>query len=565
MTTRCCHVYLLKSKDEALSFFKIYKAEAENQLDRKIKRLRSDRGGEYFSNEFDFFCAEHGIIHERTPPYSPQSNGVAERKNRTLTDLVNAMLDTSGLSKEWWGEALLTACHVLNRVPTKNKEITPFEEWEKKRLKLSYLRTGGCLAKVNVPIPKKRKLGPKTIDCVFLGYAFHSIGYSFLIVKSEVPDIHVGTIMESTDATFFEDIFPMKDKPNSSNPEIPSSSDQEFSIFSEPTIPIEHSESPKEDDNEIPKRSKRQRTAKSFGDDFIVYLVDDTPTSISEAYASPDADYWKEVVHSEMNSILANETWEITDRPYGCKPVGCKWVFKKKLRPDGTIEKYKARLVAKGYTQKEGEDFFDTYSPVARLTTIRVLLSLAASHGLLVHQMDVKTAFLNGELEEEIYMEQPDGFVVDGQEGKVCKLVKSLCGVKQAPKQWHEKFERTLTTEGFVVNEADKCVYYCHGGGEGVIMCLYVDDILIFGTNLTVIEEVKEFLSRCFEMKDLRVDDVILNIKLLKDDNGGITLLQSHYVEKILSRFRYSDCNSLQRLMIRACYFERIEGPLKIN
>ena len=140
-STRHCRVYLLKSKDEALNFFKIYKAEVENQLDRKIKRLRSDRGGEYFSNEFDAFCAEHGIIHERTPPYSPQSNGVAERKNRTLTDLVNAMLDTSGLSKAWWGEAILTACHVLNRVPTKNKEITPFEEGEKKRLKLSYLRT----------------------------------------------------------------------------------------------------------------------------------------------------------------------------------------------------------------------------------------------------------------------------------------------------------------------------------------------------------------------------------------------------------------------------------------
>ncbi|KAK1615903.1 hypothetical protein QYE76_021420, partial [Lolium multiflorum] len=315
-------------------------------------------------------------------------------------------------------------------------------------------------------------------------------------------------------------------------------------LFPEPTMAIEHFENPVEDDNEAPKRSKRQRTAKSFGHDFIVYLVDDTPTSISEAYASQDADYWKEAVRSEMDSILANGTWEVTDRPYGCKPVGCKWVFKKKLRPDGTIEKYKARLVAKGYTQKEGEDFFDTYSPVARLTTIRVLLSLAASHGLLVHQMDVKTAFLNGELEEEIYMEQPDGFVVDGQEGKVCKLLKSLYGLKQAPKQWHEKFERTLTAEGFVVNEADKCVYYRHGGGEGVILCLYVDDILIFGTSLNVIKEVKEFLSRCFEMKDLGVADVILNIKLLKDDDGGITLLQSHYVEKILSRFGYSDCKS---------------------
>ena len=136
------------------------------------------------------------------------------------------------------GEAILTACHVLNRVPTKNKEITQFEEWEKKRLKLSYLRTWGCLAKVNVPIPKKRKLGPKTVDCVFLGYAFHSIGYRFLIVKSEVSNMHVGTIMESNDATFFEDIFPMKDMPSSSNQGMPSTSSQELATIPESNIPI---------------------------------------------------------------------------------------------------------------------------------------------------------------------------------------------------------------------------------------------------------------------------------------------------------------------------------------
>jgi hypothetical protein len=217
-------------------------------------------------------------------------------------------------------------------------------------------------------------------------------------------------------------------------------------------------------------------------------------------------------------------------------------VFRKKLRPDGSIEKYKARLVAKGYTQKEGEDFFDTYSPVARLTTIRVLLALAVSHGVLVHQMDVKTTFLDGELDEEIYMDQPDGFIVEGQKGKVCKLLKSLYGLKQAPKQWHEKFDKTMTSACFVANEADKCVYYRFGGGEGVIMCLYVDDILIFGTNLNVIQEVKEFLSKNFDMKDLGVADVILNIKLLKGENGGVTLLQSHYVKKVLSRFGYSDC-----------------------
>jgi hypothetical protein len=217
-------------------------------------------------------------------------------------------------------------------------------------------------------------------------------------------------------------------------------------------------------------------------------------------------------------------------------------VFKKKLRPGGTIERYKARLVIKGYSQKEGDDFFDTYSHVARLTIIRVLLSLVASHGLLVHQMDVKTSFLNGELDEEIYMEQTAGFVANGQEGMVCKLLKSLYGLKQAPKQWHEKFDRTLTSVGFVVNKADKCVYYRYGGGEGVILCLYVDEILILRTSLDVIKDTKDFLSNNFEMKDLGESDVILNIKLLRAGDGGVTLVQSHYVEKVLSRFGYSEC-----------------------
>ena len=120
---------------------------------------------------FDEFCEEHGIIHERTPPCSPESNRVAERKNRMLTDLVNAMLDTAGLSKAWWGEALLNASHVLNRIPNRNKETTPYENWVRRKPSLSYLRTWGCLARVNVSISKKRKLGPKTVDCVFLGYA----------------------------------------------------------------------------------------------------------------------------------------------------------------------------------------------------------------------------------------------------------------------------------------------------------------------------------------------------------------------------------------------------------
>lgn len=160
------------------------------------------------------------------------------------------------------------------------------------------------------------------------------------------------------------------------------------------------------------------------------------------------------------SQAFGNHTWELVDLPAGCKPLGFKWVFKKKLKTDGTIDKYKARLVIKGYKQQHGLNYFDTYSPMSRITSIRILLAIAAMRNLEVHQMDVKTAFLNGDLDEEIYIEQPEGFVVLGQERKVCRLVKSLYGLKQAPMKWHEKFDQIVLSNGFKINECDSCVYY---------------------------------------------------------------------------------------------------------
>ena len=197
------------------------------------------------------------------------------------------------------------------------------------------------------------------------------------------------------------------------------------------------------------RRSKRQIKETSFGDDFYIYLVENDPISFLEATSAPDAKHWDKAIKTELDSIKKNNTWTLLDLPKGAKPIGCKWIFKKKYHPNGSIEKYKARLVPKGFTKKHNIYYFNTFAPVTRISSIRVLLALTSLHKLVIHQMNVKIAFLNGELEEEIYMTQPEGYVVPSQKEKVCKLLKPLYGLKQAPKQWHGKLDNALLCEGF--------------------------------------------------------------------------------------------------------------------
>ncbi|KAL0407710.1 UNVERIFIED_CONTAM: Retrovirus-related Pol polyprotein from transposon TNT 1-94 [Sesamum radiatum] len=483
-------------KDEALEAFKLYKNEVENQLSKTIKAVRSDRGGEYGA-PFEEFCSKFGIIHQTTAPYSPQSNGIAERKNRTLKEMMNAMLINSGLPQNLWGEAILSANHILNKVPHKDKNETPYELWKGHKPSYKYLKVWGCLAKVEVPKPKQIKIGPKTIDCIFIGYANNSSAYRFLVHKSTILDIHENTIIESRNAIFFENIFPCKERKEEG-----SSRKRTHEVASG-----DHQR------DEEPRRSKRAKIAKTFGPEFLTYVLENEPRTINEALSSPEAPFWKEAINSEIESIMQNHTWELMDLPPGSTPLGCKWILKRKYKADGSIDKYKARLVAK---------------------------AIAALYDLEIHQMDVKTAFLNGELDEEIYMEQPEGFVVPGQEKKVCRLVKSLYGLKQAPKQWHEKFDRTMLSNGFKINECDKCVYVKSSHNSFIIVCLYVDDMLIMGSNRDVILTTKRMLTKHFDMKDMGLADVILGIKISKTSDG-LALSQSHYIENILKKFKAYD------------------------
>jgi len=206
------------------------------------------------------------------------------------------------------------------------------------------------------------------------------------------------------------------------------------------------------------------------------------PESFRDAMTGETAKQWEHATIEEYESIIKNNTWELTELPPNRQPIGCKWTFKIKYGPDGGISRYKARLVAKGYSQVQGVDYNETFAPVARFTTIRAILSLSAVFDLELHQMDVKTAFLNGDLREEIYMTQPEGFVTKGKEHLVCKLRKSLYGLKQAPRSWYDKIDSYLTSTGFRRINSDHGLYIIRTTDTLTIIVLYVDDLILVST-----------------------------------------------------------------------------------
>ena len=252
----------------------------------------------------------------------------------------------------------------------------------------------------------------------------------------------------------------------------------------------------------------------------------------------PDKDKWLTAMEQEMESMYSNSVWELVDLPESVRPIGCKWIYKKKRGVDGKVETFKARLVAKGYTQKEGVDYEETFSPVAMLKSIRILLSIVAALDYEIWQMDVKTAFLNGYLDESIYMMQPEGFIVEGQEQKVCKLLRSIYGLKQASRSWNLRFDETIKTFDFEQNVDEPCVYKYIKETKVVFFVLYVDDILLIGNDIGLLSDIKKWLVEKFQMKDLGQASYVLGIQIIRDrKNILLALSQASYIDKVLARF----------------------------
>ena len=268
--------------------------------------------------------------------------------------------------------------------------------------------------------------------------------------------------------------------------------------------------------------------------------IDDIPTTYDEAVQSPEKEKWRIAMNEEMQSLHKNQTWKLASLPKGKKAIGCKWVYAKKDGfPDKDDVRYKARLVAKGYAQTEGVDYNEVFSPVVKHSSIRILLALVAQMDMELVQLDVKTAFLHGDLEEEIYMTQPKGFEVVGEENMVCKLEKSLYGLKQSPRQWYKRFDKFIMGLKYTRSKYDHCVYFRKlQDGSFIYLLLYVDDMLIASKSQKEIEKLKTQLNREFEMKDLGEAKKILGMEISRDRKlGRLCLTQKHYLRKVLKRF----------------------------
>ena len=553
---------LLKEKSEAFESFKRFKTMVEQETKAVIQTLRTDRGGEFTSHEFDDFCKKNGIKRHLTAPWSPQQNGVVERRNRTLLEMTRSILKHMDVPNYLWGEAVRHATYLINRLATRSlSEKTPYEVFRSKKPNLNHLRVFGCVCYAASEKTGRKKLDDRSRRLVHLGIEPGTKAYRLLEPLNR-------KIIVNRDVIFTEDVGWKWNTEKQRGKDDVGDFELELKGFLEDqgtnndeTMADDNIQNEGEDDDDDEteedqpqlRRSNRVGTKPAYLDDYVLLLADaerecerllviinDEPWSFSEA---SKLQVWLDACKDEIISIEKNNTWILVDAPMGVKPIGLKWVFKIKRNADGSIIKYKARLVAKGYIQKHGIDYDEVFAPVARVETIRLIIALAAASGWEIHHLDVKTAFLHGELKEEVFVTQPEGFEVAGQEGKVYKLRKALYGLKQAPRAWNVKLNKILVGLNFHRCSKEPSLYRRRDKMSLLLVVVYVDDLLVTGSPLTSIVKFKESMAAEFDMSDLGKLTYYLGIEVYQFD-GGITLRQSRYASKLLEESGMGACNS---------------------
>lgn len=615
----------LKKKSQVLEEFKKFKSLVENQKGRKIKCIQSDNGKEYCNREFDTYLESCGITRRLTVPHTPEHNGIAERKNRTLVETARCMLIQAKLPASFWAEAIFAANHIRNRCPSSSIDgKTPFQLWNGKIPTVSYFRTFGCKAYFLNKEPGKDKFAPRAKSCIFIGYSEQCKGYRIwspadqkVIVSRDVKFLEQLTEGEGYEEFLSDDVYCQQEKNDDEityqNVDLNTRqtiNDREIDEVKE--IEMNESDDYVSDENvdevndeavsttsktvrgrgrpRIVRTGNRGRPRKVYNEiDVRINEISDpedvpelirnvegiefhdnpeeyaaiADLSLKQAFTQPDSSEWREAYKSEISSIIENKTFRIIDRPKNVNVIGCKVVLKEKLKADGSVERKKARLVVQGYNQREGEDFNETFAPVVRISSIRTIMALAVEYDMEIHQLDVVTAFLNGDLYEKIYMRIPDEFepvlldiindetcsneikneakkmLLEVKKGnKVCVLQKALYGLKQASRQWYLKLTENVRKLGMKQLESEPCVFHARRGQDLMILAIYVDDLWLASTNKNWTEDMKKMLMKTFKMKYLGKINYGLGIEFVQNLNEGkIFMYQRKYTLDVLKRF----------------------------
>ncbi|KAJ0441172.1 putative RNA-directed DNA polymerase [Helianthus annuus] len=453
--------------------------------------------------------------------------------------------------------------HILNRcVTTTLADKVPEEVWSERKPSVDYFKVFGCIGYVHIPAQLRSKLDHQSHKCIFVGISTESKAYRMYDpVKGKVIISKDVTFLESekwewkkTDFGSTELLIPDSEAMQESDTIVDQpreevvNQDQGGDGMHQQQTPQANGEGNEEglSQLEVGTISRRTRSAPVWMDDyqtreglsdeegteFVMFSSFGDPTSFEEAIKE---DKWKKAMECEIDSIERNQAWELVKAPNGVKPIGVKWVYKTKLNERGQVDKYKARLVVKGYAQRKGVDYEEVFAPVARWDTIRTLLALAAQKSWVVYQLDVKSAFLHGELKENVFVTQPQGFEKKGDEEKVYKLKRALYGLKQAPRAWFKRIEGYFLKEGFKRSSFDHTLFIKKVWNKIVIVSLYVDDLIYMGNDQMLCEGFKKSIMQEFEMTDLGRMKYFLGVEITQY-KGGIGMCQKKYAKEILER-----------------------------
>ena len=536
-------IYFLKNKSNTVEATQQFLADMAPL--GQVKCIRSDNGGEFTSHRFKSLLRENKIKHETCAPYSPHQNGTAERAWFSLFNMARCLLLDAKLPKMLWTYAVMASAYIRNRCFNDRLGKTPYEAMTGLRPNLSNMHVFGAVCYAYIQNPKK--LEPRSREGIFVGYDKNSPAY--LVYFPESMKVEKVRCVKFFDSPEFEDTGKngqVEDEIDTIPRVTPHNEQQNIIDEEKPATPPV---------GNVARYPTRTRNKPTYLDEYVVdsttnlavdycYRMNDIPKCYSQAVNAPDSICWKRAMDEEINSLESNDTYTLTELPPTRDVVGGKWVYTIKSGPNNE-ETYKARYVAKGYSQIPGVDYHETFAPTARMSSIRVLVQHAVQNSMIVHQMDVKAAYLNAPIDCDIYVEQPKGYEKTGKNGEklVCKLNKSLYGLKQSGRNWNATLHDYLSREGFVQSLADPCVYrkvVDNDAKKCIILVIWVDDLIISASNHELMVSVKKSLSDKFKMKDLGVLHWFLGTEFICSDSM-IEMKQSRYIKRILERFGMHD------------------------